>query len=133
MHTLGLLLTFALWGCSVKPGALAEIDKLGGKVTIDKKSPDKAVISVDLKLSDVTDTGLENLKEFTKLQSLNLTGTKVSDAGLEHLKGLTQLQSLYLRETKVTDVERLKGLSQLQELNLWGTQVNDARLESWKA
>ena len=41
--------------------AIAEIEKLGGKVTRDEKSPGKPVIEVDLSDSKVTDAGLERL------------------------------------------------------------------------
>ena len=48
---LGLLLAFTLCGCSAKPIAVAEIENMGGIVTVDNKSPDSAVIAVDLKKS----------------------------------------------------------------------------------
>jgi beta-lactamase regulating signal transducer with metallopeptidase domain len=110
--------------------AVAEIEKLGGKVSVDEKSPDKPVIGVDLDSTKVTDTGLEHLRGLTKLQTLNLTRTKVTDAGLEHLKGLTKLQSLNLWNTEVTDagLEHLEGLTKLRNLDLSGTKVSDAGL-----
>ena len=40
-----------------------------------------------------------------------LWGNEVSDAGLEHLKGLTKLQSLNLLGTKVTNA----GVKNLQQ------------------
>ena len=114
LATFGLLLGFALGGCSTKPNEITVIEEFGGRVTIDRKSPDRAVISVDLRKSNVTDAGLAYLEGFAKLQSLNLTETQVTDAGLVHLQGLTQLQSLDLRETSVTSVKHLQGLTQLQ-------------------
>ena len=64
-----LSLAMAASGCTArvhpKPGD-AFVENLGGKVTVDKKSPGNPVISVDLK------------------------GARVTDAGLEHLKGLSQ-------------------------------------------
>ncbi len=62
--------------------AIAEIEKLGGKVTVDEKSPGKPAISVDLTGPQVTDTALIHLKGLTNLQSLELWHTKVTDAGL---------------------------------------------------
>ncbi len=105
--------------------AIAEIKKLGGKVTPDEKSPGKPVIEVNLGRTKVTDAGLANLKALTQLQSLNLEGTRVTDAGLKHLKGLTQLKSLNLLLTKISDagLEHLKGLTKLQMLGLDVTNV----------
>jgi S1-C subfamily serine protease len=76
--------------------AIAAIEKLGGKVTFDEKSPNRPVISVDLNRTKVTDEELLHLKTLTSLQTLSLTGTKVTDSGLVHLKGLTSLQMLGL-------------------------------------
>jgi len=93
--------------------AIAAIEKLGGRVTRDEKSPGRPVVEVNLWGTKVTDTGLEYLKELTRLQDLNLAGTRVTDAGLVHLKGLTKLQGLHLRKAKVTDAgvkELLKAL-----------------------
>jgi beta-lactamase regulating signal transducer with metallopeptidase domain len=113
--------------------AIAEIEKLGGKVIVDEKSPDKPVPLIDLRETKVTDAGLEHLKGFSQLQYLFLGHTDVTDAGLEHLKGLSQLQMLDLSGTKVTDagLEHLKGLTQLQTLFL-GNHITDAGLENLK-
>ena len=89
--------------------AIAAIKKLGGKVTIERKSPNK-LIHVDLRGIKVTDAGLVHLKGLTNLQTLYLYRTKVTDAGLVHLKGLTNLQFLSLYNTKVTD----EGVKKLQ-------------------
>ena len=53
MLVLGLSLAVVAsgWAAEVNPEqakAVAEIEKLGGKVTVDEKSPDKPVIGVDL-------------------------------------------------------------------------------------
>jgi uncharacterized protein YjbI with pentapeptide repeats len=136
MQVLGLLLGVVASGCTanVNPEqakAIAEIEKLGGKVTFDEKSREKSVIGVNLSGTTVTDAGLEHLKGLTQLQELSLTDTKVSGAGLEHLKELTNLQRLDLMHTEVTDagLEGLKELTNLKGLNLWGTKVTDAGLE----
>ena len=132
--TPGLLLTFTLYGCSAKRSPVEQVKLSGGTVAIDRKSPDQAVIGVNLAKADLTDDWLEHLEGFTKLRSLNLAQTNVTDAGLEHLKGLTQLQSLDLRETKVDDagLERLQGFVELQALDLTQTNVSDAGLDRLK-
>ena len=80
MLVLGLSLAVVASGCAARVNpeqakAVAEIEKLGGTVTFDEKSRDKAVVSVDLHCTKVTDAGLGHLKGLTKLQSLNLRGT----------------------------------------------------------
>ena len=135
--------------------AVAAIEKSGGRVTIMNKER-RPKTSLEEQFDDPgdaydpvristawrvefgntvdTDSGLEHLKAFERLQSLDLSGTTVTDAGLEHLKGLLHLRYLSLADTKVTDVglEQLKGLESLEELNLEGTNVTDTGLEQLK-
>jgi len=59
----------------------------------------------------VDDVFLEHLKELTKLESLNLSGTQVTDEGLQDLNGLTELRSLRLFDTHVTE----EGIKELQK------------------
>ena len=144
MLLLGLSLSPVLcWAAETsadKAKAIAEIERLGGKVTVNDRSPDKPVIGVDLSYTTVTDAAMEYLMDLTDLQSLNLYHTKVTGAGLTHLKGLTKLQSLDLGETKVTDagLEHLKGLTELRSLNFqsvnfaYYSEVGDSGLEQLK-
>ena len=67
------------------------------------------VFSLDFRNTQVTDTGLEQLKKLKKLEILSLEWTNITDAGLEHLKGLKGLKSLDLRNTAVTGA----GIKQL--------------------
>ena len=108
---------------------IAEIEKLGGKVTFDEKSPGKPVILVDLAYSKVTDARLGYLTGLTRFKWLILIDTKVTDAGLAHLAGLTQLERLWLDGTGITDagLAHVAGLAQLQLLQL-NTNITDAGL-----
>lgn len=114
--------------------AIAEIQKLGGKVDRDDKAEGKPVTVVNFGTTQVGDEALANLKGFAKLQKLTLNGTKITDAGLEQLKGLEGLKKLYLVDTKVTDtgLAHLKELKSLEILSLVGTQVTDAGLDNLK-
>ena len=111
-----VLLLFGVMGCGSQPAtltqeqAIAAIKELGGRVTIDEKSPDKSVISVDFSRTEVTDNGLEILKGLTSLQSLALNDTKITDEGLKHLEGLSNLRFLQLN-TNITE----EGALELQE------------------
>jgi hypothetical protein len=82
--------------------AMAEIEKLGGNVTIDENRCDKAVKSVVLAGWMATDARLVHIKEFTQLQSRCITNAHVTDVGLENLIGLTKLQWLNLGKSKLT-------------------------------
>ncbi|MGA2259183.1 MAG: hypothetical protein ABSG53_31305, partial [Thermoguttaceae bacterium] len=115
---------------AVQASAIAGIEKLGGKVSLNENNRGEPEISVDLARTKVTDAGMRHLKRLANLKSLNLSGTPVTDAGLRLLKGLTKLQFLNLVDTKVTDagLEILKGWTRLQLLDLGETPVTDAGL-----
>jgi hypothetical protein len=110
--------------------AIAEIEKLGGKVVIDEKSSGKPVFRVELCGTQVTDAALEHLKGLPQLKGLSLAGPLVTDASLTYLKGLPQLTWLSLERARVTDagLVHLKGLTKLRWLSLCGTKVTDAGL-----
>jgi len=157
MLPVGLLSVLGTLGCGEKPGpvaepgpvpaeagqdpgvpeagqdtAIAEIEKLGSRLSFDEESPDRAIIEVYFSGTDVTDAGLEHVRGLVELQVLDLHGTQVTDAGLEHLKGLTKLEELDLSATQVTDEgleKHVKGLANLKRLMLHSTQISDTGLE----
>ena len=66
MLAAALLLVAGMPGYSAGPdggqeAAIAEIEKLGGKVRVDQKRPGKPVVEVDLAGTGVTDAGLVHL------------------------------------------------------------------------
>jgi internalin A len=71
----------------------------------------------------VTDEGIAAIKDWKKLRTLNLHGTKVSD---------TALESLNVGSTLMTDVglERLTTLPNLKELTMGGNELGDAGLQA---
>src|SRR5438132_13440397 len=119
---------------AAKERAIAEIKKLGGEIEVDAKSPDMAVVGVNLKHTKEVDASLEHLKGLTELQRLSLKDTKATDGAMVHIRGLTNLEVLELGRTKVTDMglKHLQGLIKLQRLDLGGTQVTDKGLERLK-
>ncbi len=56
----------------------------------------------------------------TSLKDLHLNSTQVTDAGLEHLKELAGFRHLYLFSTQVTDAGRAKIKAALPDLNMYG-------------
>src|SRR5262249_58399579 len=80
------------------------LTRLGAKIKRDSLAAGKPVVAVDLSLTAVTDTDLEQLKGLTDLRALNLIGTQVTDAGLAHLQGLANLNHLLLQGSQISDV-----------------------------
>jgi len=80
----------------------------------------------------VTDEGIASIKDWKKLRTLNLHGTKVSDTALEHIAGISTLESLNVGSTLMTDVglERLTTLPNLKELTMGGNELGDAGLQA---
>src|SRR5436190_360897 len=70
--------------------ALAAVQKFGGKVKIDAKRPDRPV-EVRLSGTKAVDASLLPLKDIVNLQTVSLRLSQVTDAGLEHLGAIKQL------------------------------------------
>jgi Leucine-rich repeat (LRR) protein len=111
--------------------AIAQIERLGGKVQVEENSPDSPVYSIDFSNAKISDEALQNLDSLPRLKVLILSGTKVTDAGLAHLEGLGLLTGLMLDGTRVTNagLEHVRGLRSLEELLLDGTKVTDTGLQ----
>jgi Leucine-rich repeat (LRR) protein len=117
---LGLSVTFKGGGIAAERNSRFTVDIFARAAPLlDRLSGFTRVHSLDLSGTQVT--SLEPLKGLTALQSLDLRGTPVTS--LEPLEGLTALQSLNLSGTQVASVEPLKGLTALQTLYLTGTKV----------
>jgi hypothetical protein len=110
--------------------AMSWIERLGGKITIERNHPSRPVVEVHLGRTPVTDAGLWHLHGLPHLRKLNLWHTEITDAGLKHVAKLVQLEELYLRDTNVTDegLSFIQSLKQLQRLGLADTGVTDAGL-----
>jgi hypothetical protein len=109
--------------------AIAEIDRLGGRSTIDEEE-----LKVVLDSTQATDASLERLKALTHLQKLEIWNTQVTDVGLEHLTGLPELRALYLARTLVTDAAsvHLKRMPRLRTLDVSETKVTEAGVTELK-
>ena len=125
-------LVLASGGRGDEAGAAAALKKLGARVTIDERAPGKPVVAVTF--TDVTEAGLQQLKELKSLKTLDLSNTKAPDAALKELRGLRSLQSLNLTATAVTDagMEDLKDLKKLKTLTLGFTKVTAAGFKELK-
>lgn len=128
-----LALILLTTGCHQKTGeerAIAEVERLGGKVRKDGRLPGTPVTAVQLAEGRVTDAELQVVKSFPQLRNLDLRRTQVTDKGLAHLERLTKLQELYLDSTRLTDagLGRLEGLKELRKLSLNDTEITDLGL-----
>src|SRR5689334_7646789 len=78
-------------GQADEAGAVAAIEKLRGKVTVDAKRPDKPVVAVYLDQCEVTDALMKAVKELKNLESLELSRSHTTVTG-EKLKELKELK-----------------------------------------
>lgn len=110
--------------------AIAEIEKIGGKVTFDEAQIGRRVAAVSFKGTQVDDAGLKLLLPLTTVSRLDLCDTKVTDAGLKNVTSLRNLSSLVLNGTQVSDagLKELKSFENLSVLSLCRTKVTDAGL-----
>ena len=121
----GLLSTSISSGDEQEDAAVKLVEKAGGSVTRNEKTPGKPVIAVKLKMANVGDVELKviaGLKHLVEL-NLNINGKPLTAAGLKELNGLKELKLLELAVSGVKDgdYKELGELTQLEVLNLWGT------------
>lgn len=76
------------------------------------------------RLSIVDSVDLDDIKDMTSLQELDLSGNPYIQS-IEPLAGLNNLKLLNLANTSVADLTPIRNLTELIELNLAGTKVFD--------
>ncbi|GAA0179857.1 hypothetical protein LIER_42229 [Lithospermum erythrorhizon] len=76
-----------------------------------------SLLSVDLSGSDVSDSGLVQLKDCKNLQELNFNYCEqITNRGLEHISGLPSLTTLSFRRNNALSAEGMSALSKLVNL-----------------
>ena len=137
--------------------AIAEIERLGGKVKRDDKLPGQPVTGVErfrcfrfenkdlyllkslknlttLDLSDnpIKDAGFKELAELKNLTTLNLGSTQITDAGFKGLGQLKNLTTLDLSNTQIADTgaKELRELKRLTTLNLSAAPITDESIKA---
>jgi CheY-like chemotaxis protein len=87
---------------------------------------------LNLSMTEVTDAGLEALRDLNHLESLTLSFLKITDLGLGHLATLSSLTHLDLSVSAITGagLESLRSLLHLRSLDLSATRIRDASLAS---
>lgn len=126
-----------------KANAIAEINRLGGKVEIDQTDPSKPAIRIELAGArgpqggsgpTIGDAVLAQIAGLDGLRFLKLDNCEVTDAGLVHLKGVPQLQELSLKSNQISDagLVNLKALRRLEKLSLATSRVGDVGLAHLK-
>ena len=78
----------------------------------------------------LTDDGARHLRSMRALRTLDLSGTAITDAAMSSLSQLEQLESLSLAMTRVTDdgIQLLAQLEKLRDVNLAWTRTGDRAL-----
>ena len=81
---------------------------------------------------EITDAGAAHLAGLTRLESVNLSGTKVTGAALANFRGMDSLKHISFIGPPVSisdaDLAHLEGLTGLESLYVSHTQVSDAGL-----
>jgi RNA polymerase sigma factor (sigma-70 family) len=82
--------------------------------------------------TQVSNEGLEKLKDFPALNLLSLQATQITADGLAHLAGAKKLRTLYLGGSKIDNksMEKLKDAKSLVHLRLYRTAVDKDGLKA---
>jgi Leucine-rich repeat (LRR) protein len=127
MRLLVIALFSAGWIGAADPAAL--VAEAGGAVARDRNGQ---IVSLDLRASWVSDSGLADLAALPSLSRLDLSLTRITDHGLEQLKNVPGITDLNLRYAElITDagLATVKRWKHLKRLNVRGTKVTDTTLQ----
>jgi CheY-like chemotaxis protein len=116
--------------------AIRQIEELQGQLQFQERDGEASLYGVDLKNCKLTDDVLHGLKTgIARVRALNVSMTEISDAGLDALRDLNLLESLTLSFLKITDagLRHLGTLSSLTHLDLSVTAITGAGLESLRS
>ncbi len=95
----------------------------------------KELVEFHIRGTDITDKGLENLKNSTKLQKITLWDCAITDGGLENFKNCRDLRELLIAgcpKVRSAGFAYLKDCAELKILNLHGTLVAGGALKHLK-
>lgn len=83
----------------------------------------------------ITDAGASLLRQASRLERLNLRGTKISDSGVKFLTELKTLEALDIGITEVSDasVGLLEALPNLKTLAIGGNKIGEAGIASLRS
>ncbi|MEM7454205.1 MAG: protein kinase [Planctomycetota bacterium] len=91
------------------------------------------ILSLDFAYTNTTEEALENLKDFTHLRQLNLSGLEVNDRQLNHITDIETLTHLFVAECPLTDrgLDKLTPM-QLKALDITGCEeISVARVDQF--
>ncbi len=92
------------------------------------------IVHLNMNKMPVKDEDLKAIADFTNLRKLNLSFTQLTGTGLGELKNLKELRQLSLSGTsvKLADLDVLKNMSHLASIHLWNTPLSSADLVALK-
>ncbi len=92
------------------------------------------IVHLNMNKMPVKDEDLKAIADFTNLRKLNLSFTQLTGTGLGELKNLKELRQLSLSGTgvKLADLEVLKSLPHLSSIHLWNTGISNNDIAALK-
>lgn len=94
------------------------------------------IVSLDLTNSKITDQGISSIMKFSNLKKLILEGSSgLTTSGIENLKDLSRLEYLNLIHIKLDDslIDVLIGMQSLRQVYLFKTEVSEEAVSRFKA
>ena len=92
-------------------------------VTIGGMEYSSDITELSLHFTSLNDDDINQLKKFTKLESLTLQDCDVNT--IDFIEYMPNLKSLSLRGNEITDISALSKLTDLEELDMSGNEITD--------
>jgi len=97
----------------------------------DLKNIPNSTITLNLELSNVTDSGINNLPKLPNLICVDLDSTKITDNSLKKIGEFKSLREIWIEQTQITDVgiKYLTELKNLEFISILDTEITEKGIE----
>lgn len=97
----------------------------------DLKNIPNSTITLNLELSNVTDSGIKNLPKLPNLICIDLDSTKVTDNSLKKIGEYKSLREIWIEQTQITDIgiKYLTELKNLEFISILDTEITEKGVE----
>ena len=93
----------------------------------DLKNIAESTITLNLEMSNVTDSGIKNLPTLPNLICIDLDGTKITDDSLKSIGKYKSLKEIWIEQTQITDLgmSYLTDLKNLEFISILDTNITE--------
>ena len=97
----------------------------------DLKNISESTITLNLEMSNVTDSGIKKIPKLPNLICIDLDSTKITDESLKKIGKYKSLKEIWIEQTQITDfgIKYLTELKNLEFISILDTEITEKGIE----